>query len=576
VSDPVEAADTAWPLPSFSGTESFILDDNGLDSLAEPAAVVDGQGRLVAANPLFNAELGLAAPSAAELSPSLLAQLPLLTQEARRVRCLVTGTDAAERIFDLTAAPLANAGLWLLLASDVTVEVHLRNALVESRARYMDLVGLSGEWAWETTADGKFGIVTADGLAGRMAKELVGTEPVLLFDPSMPPLPISPFTTPSRLDGVDLWLRHVDGHPRCYRTAAVPLYDGAGVWRGARGLCRDISQEQRDRAFLADLRHRERLFARITGVFRSESNPDDMLRVATDACANGFGADGCQIYIGQQRLSAGPVALSLLVAFGECGEAERVAGLLETLADERSLTPRRLNLGPWSLLAAPCVYGGRLLGAILLWRGESQSDWSEGEAELLDAVAGQVAAAIEQRANYNLLLDASRTDPLTGLSNRRAFDEEMRRRFHRLEREDKTAALVYVDLDNFKLVNDVHGHDVGDEALRHLADILRSNTRSTDLVARLGGDEFAVWLEQADDKVAIKRARIFLTAAAPLVKYSGSTERPLKLSIGVAVYDPRAREDIAAFVKRADAAMYQVKRSGKGSYALAPSPRNSR
>jgi diguanylate cyclase (GGDEF)-like protein len=139
-----------------------------------------------------------------------------------------------------------------------------------------------------------------------------------------------------------------------------------------------------------------------------------------------------------------------------------------------------------------------------------------------------------------------------------------------MQRSPSRATLVFCDLDNFKLVNDVHGHAKGDEALRHVADILRNNSRSTDLVARLGGDEFAVWLDNAGEQTAVGRAQVFLTAAHSLRAYSGSHSRPLTLSIGMAVYDSASRENINDFLSRADAAMYSVKREGKGHYAMAP------
>ncbi len=158
---------------------------------------------------------------------------------------------------------------------------------------------------------------------------------------------------------------------------------------------------------------------------------------------------------------------------------------------------------------------------------------------------------------------------MSGLFNRRAFDEELQRRIQRLKRDGRPAALLYVDLDNFKAVNDKRGHDVGDEALRHVADILRGNTRSTDLLARFGGDEFAVWLEDVGEKDAVKRAKIFLASAVSLLSYSGEASKPLQLSIGIATYDPQGQESIAGLLKRADVAMYKIKRAGKGNYAVA-------
>ena len=141
-----------------------------------------------------------------------------------------------------------------------------------------------------------------------------------------------------------------------------------------------------------------------------------------------------------------------------------------------------------------------------------------------------------------------------------------------MRRDGHCGALLSCDLDNFKAVNDRRGHAVGDEALRHLADILRSNSRGIDLVARLGGDEFAVWLENVSEVDAENRAKVVLAASASLKGYSGTVDQPLQVSIGVAPFDPERPESLAALMKRADAAMYQVKQTGKGNYFVALLP----
>ena len=100
----------------------------------------------------------------------------------------------------------------------------------------------------------------------------------------------------------------------------------------------------------------------------------------------------------------------------------------------------------------------------------------------------------------------ARTDPLTGLLNRRAFLEEMSRHIDRLDREEQPGTLLFADLDYFKPVNDRLGHEVGDEVLVRTANVLRNTVRPTDLVARLGGDEFALWMNGADHMTAAERA----------------------------------------------------------------------
>ena len=127
---------------------------------------------------------------------------------------------------------------------------------------------------------------------------------------------------------------------------------------------------------------------------------------------------------------------------------------------------------------------------------------------------------------------------------------------------------MHIDLDNFKQVNDVHGHRRGDEALCALATLLSGDSRIGDITARLGGDEFALWPEEADEAAAVAKAKALLTAASDLRRFSGSTDKPLGISIGIAVTNPEGQETFTDFVPRADQAMYAAKRDRKGSYAL--------
>jgi diguanylate cyclase (GGDEF)-like protein len=260
-----------------------------------------------------------------------------------------------------------------------------------------------------------------------------------------------------------------------------------------------------------------------------------------------------------------------VISSGECPDPGLLTDQLRSLVDDGG-RPRFEKTAAGLALLAPSFYAGSLIGAVILWRNPAGAAWNDVDLRLAATLAEHIAPVIEQRNDYNRLLDASRTDALTGLLNRRAFDEELLRRVQRLNRDRRRGALLYLDLDNFKAVNDRRGHAVGDEALRHVADILRGNTRGIDLVARLGGDEFAVWLENLSEVDAAKRAKVFLAAGASLVGYSGSPDQPLQVSIGVAPFDPERAETVAALMKRADAAMYQVKHAGKGNYFVALLP----
>lgn len=161
------------------------------------------------------------------------------------------------------------------------------------------------------------------------------------------------------------------------------------------------------------------------------------------------------------------------------------------------------------------------------------------------------------------------TDPLTGLANRRAFDLELRAIAARASR-SSPAHLVMADIDHFKRVNDVHGHDIGDEVLRIVGEVLLSNVRRDNLVARVGGDEFGILLPRASPHYTAGIAiRLRERVASRRLAVRGRPEviERITLSIGVAGW--RAGESSARWYARADAALYEAKRRGRNRVSIA-------
>ena len=151
-------------------------------------------------------------------------------------------------------------------------------------------------------------------------------------------------------------------------------------------------------------------------------------------------------------------------------------------------------------------------------------------------------------------------DPLTGLRNRRLFEYDLELQVGRCQRYGEHAALMLIDLDDFKHVNDSHGHRVGDDALRAVARTLTRRLRTTDLVARLGGDEFAVLLPHMDHPSAERVAADLTNVIATCVVDAGDAVVHLSGSVGFTLIDRQARDDEQILVE-ADRAMYAAKRA---------------
>jgi diguanylate cyclase (GGDEF)-like protein/PAS domain S-box-containing protein len=159
------------------------------------------------------------------------------------------------------------------------------------------------------------------------------------------------------------------------------------------------------------------------------------------------------------------------------------------------------------------------------------------------------------------MADQARHDSLTELPNRRAFSEHLFHAMARARREPKTLAVMAVDLDGFKAVNDTHGHHVGDLLLQQVARRLQACVRTTDIVCRLGGDEFMVILEGAGMPHEVERiGQRILTCLSEAYTLEGHHVKATP-SIGLVVHQPHENE--AALMQRADAAMYSAKRAGK-------------
>ena len=175
---------------------------------------------------------------------------------------------------------------------------------------------------------------------------------------------------------------------------------------------------------------------------------------------------------------------------------------------------------------------------------------------------GKLRAMTESLSARSVTLEqAALTDALTGMQNRRFFDDALREYIAEFRRIGRPVGLIVLDLDHFKMVNDTHGHDVGDQVLRAVAGCLKDMTRFHDVVARLGGEEFAVVAPNMDEAALVKFAERIRKAIAGLVVATDNVRLRVTTSVGLAVWDgDETAEDL---YRRADKHLYQAKRLGR-------------
>ena len=156
---------------------------------------------------------------------------------------------------------------------------------------------------------------------------------------------------------------------------------------------------------------------------------------------------------------------------------------------------------------------------------------------------------------------AALTDSLTGMQNRRYFDDALKEYLGEFRRVEKPVGLMVLDLDHFKQINDTHGHDVGDEVLRAVGNCLRDMTRYHDVVARLGGEEFAVVAPNMDMEMMVRFAERIRKAIGSMAIVSGNVRLKVTASVGLAVWD--RKESAESLFRRADKQLYEAKKTGR-------------
>ena len=326
----------------------------------------------------------------------------------------------------------------------------------------------------------------------------------------------------------------------------------------------------------AQLRALADMAARMAGARRSPDLVQALLRGVGEA----FGSPRAAVVVADA--AGGSARAFVLDAVGELAEAAdgpapAAATLSGRVSLERSLDADRHGLlaralpGAANVVVVPLVAEDRILGALAVeWGGGARTRVTAGTVDLIGQFAAHAALALRAAGLQAEVERLARTDALTGLANRRVFQEALARELAAATRRHGSCGLVVLDVDHFKAVNDTYGHQAGDDVLRRVGQVLAEESRETDVASRYGGEEFAVIVPDCTAAEALAAAERLRTAIAAR---PGAV--PVTVSAGVAVF-PADAADAASLVAAADTALYRAKGLGRNRSVRFRRPRRPR
>jgi diguanylate cyclase (GGDEF)-like protein len=363
---------------------------------------------------------------------------------------------------------------------------------------------------------------------GHAAESLLGTPAAALLASPGP----GPFTSVVRRRNAKAWLHRADGTQACLDFCLIPQPEGL-----VRGIARDITAAERHSEVAARALRRANALGSLLRLAARQGSTEASLDAILAALPAALSSEGAALLLPEDG-------------------TWRIAHAVKARPPLHALPPPGVPAPP-GLHAMAATESGPCL---VVWRAAGQPPLEADDRDLLAALALPVAALRAKALHQRELASAADGDALTGLLNRRGFTEALALRLW-ADGGRPAGALVFLDLDGLKPLNDRLGHEVGDAALRAMAARLRAVATAHDLVGRLGGDEFCLWMEGVDAAQAADRIRD-VGSPGPLPGFPQAGPAALRASFGIAL--PAPEEEVGTLLSRADAAMYVAKRANAG------------
>ena len=296
----------------------------------------------------------------------------------------------------------------------------------------------------------------------------------------------------------------------------------------------------------------------ITQSVRETEASKEGLELVLEAITLSLAVDGCQIIRLKENIKR-----EVISTFGVMPAP--ISKKIDVGINNRLIFDHR-NL---RCIAQVTKYHREVNGLLVSWGKGASGNWNDDDLFLFERSAELIGIELEHLANRERLEWLSTTDHLTGLLNRGTFETYLTDRvFAKTSKKMTTGVLVFIDFDNFKLINDAQGHKVGDKALIKLANFLTTLARPGDLVSRFGGDEFAMWLNDVDKSQARKLLQPLLFNKNFIREFSVDQRKPFGISAGIVSLDRSRDETSSDLIERADVLMYQRKRNKKRRQAF--------
>ena len=470
----------------------------------------------------------------------------------------------------------------------------ITDALRDSDQRFRRLTELSSDWYWEQDADFRFTLVSAgiriDGgpmpevFIGKTRWELqIGMEQAewqehraLLAAHRT----FSEFEYKARFDA---------DRAHWFCTSGEPLFDADGRFKGYRGTGKNITERKRTELLRSG---QGRVLEMIATGTALEQVLDSLMHLMESQLEGMMASilllddDGLHLRHGAgpslpQAYAQAVDGIGIGPQAGSCGTAihRREQVVVSDILQDPLWDDHRALAAPHGLRSCwstPIItHHGKLLGTLAIYSQQVRTP-TPAEGQLIEMATRIAGIAIERRDNEQRISHMAHHDALTGLPNRTLLEDRLKQAMLYAQRYERRVTVAFMDLDNFKLINDSLGHNAGDDILKTVARRMQHCVRATDTVARLGGDEFVIVLfDQPDQAETITPILEKIRAAVAQVIDIGAQKLQVTCSMGLATY-PGDGSDIDTLLMNADAAMYRAKELGRNNYQFYTAAMNAK